>query len=124
MAVEILKIAQEARSQGDAVGADLIIAFTLNLESTHLIRHSIHKQNPVLEGSFGEQLKGYRKQHKLTQRGLAETIDIDHSSLSRLEHGGRTPNLKTVKAIVNGLELDEKQTINLIISFHREGESR
>jgi DNA-binding XRE family transcriptional regulator len=118
MAAEILKLVQELKDQGYTVGATVIEDVTLSLEHGNLIPPSVHEQNPVLKGSFSEQIIGYRKQHELSQRDLAEIIGIDHSTLSRLEHKNRKPNFGTVKAIIRGLDLNEEQTLNLLASFH------
>ncbi|CAH0345733.1 hypothetical protein BCI9360_02031 [Bacillus sp. CECT 9360] len=36
---------------------------------------------------FGELLKSLRKEHKITQRGLAELIGIDFTYISKIENG-------------------------------------
>ena len=118
MAAEILKLVHEIEDRGYTVGAKIVEDVTLSLEYVNLIPSSVHEQNPVVKGSFSEQIIGYRKQHKLSQRDLAETIGIDHSTLSRLEHNNRKPNFGTVKAIIRGLDLNEEQTLNLFESFH------
>jgi len=54
-------------------------------------------------------LKKIRTDRGLSQNDLAELSGIDSSQLSRLETGGRTPNLITIKKVTDalGITLDE-----------------
>jgi DNA-binding XRE family transcriptional regulator len=120
MTTEILRLTKVLKDQGYISGSDAIESLTLSLERDYLLPHSIYEKSPVLKGSFSEQLRGYRIQHELSQRDLAQTTGINHSTLSRLEHGNRKPLFGTVKAIIQGLSLNEEQTLNFLNSFQQE----
>ena len=58
---------------------------------------------------FGLRVKEFRKQKKLTQEKLAETIGVDNGYISKLEVGQNFPSITTLEKIANvlGVELYE-----------------
>lgn len=50
-------------------------------------------QNEDIRKAFGARLKALRKQKKLTQKELAEKIDVRHPQLNKYECGLHTPPL-------------------------------
>ena len=55
---------------------------------------------------FGAALKGYRETGRVSQSKLAERAGFDHSYVSRLESGARTPTREAVLQIAEALGLD------------------
>jgi transcriptional regulator with XRE-family HTH domain len=55
---------------------------------------------------FGAALKGYREVGRISQSKLAERAGFDHSYVSRLESGARTPTREAVLQIAGALDLD------------------
>jgi len=62
--------------------------------------------------AFNEWLKTQLKAKKMSQRQLAQQSGVDHSTISRLVRGDRTPSLGTATKLARGLrELrDESET--------------
>jgi transcriptional regulator with XRE-family HTH domain len=62
--------------------------------------------------SFNSWLRGQLKEKKMSQRQLALQSGVDHSTISRLVRGDRTPSLGTATKLAQGLrELrDETET--------------
>ena len=58
---------------------------------------------------LGLRVKEFRKQKKLTQEKLAETIGVDNGYISKLEVGQNFPSITTLEKIADVLdvELDE-----------------
>ena len=54
-------------------------------------------------GAFNEWLEVQLKARKLTQRQLAQKSGVDHSTISRLLRGDRTPSLRTATLLLRGL---------------------
>jgi transcriptional regulator with XRE-family HTH domain len=55
--------------------------------------------------TFPPTLRRYRERVELSQSKLAELAELDHSYVSRLESGTRTPSRKVVEAIAEVLAL-------------------
>ena len=62
--------------------------------------------------AFNEWLRTQLKAKKMSQRQLAQQSGVDHSTISRLVRGDRTPSLGTATKLARGLrELrDETET--------------
>ena len=67
------------------------------------------KKISMLASEFGKRLRTLREQRGLTQRQLAERIEVYVPQISRYESGGAMPNAETLIALSNVLEvgLDE-----------------
>jgi transcriptional regulator with XRE-family HTH domain len=52
---------------------------------------------------FNEWLRGQLKAKKMSQRQLAQASGVDHSTISRLIRGDRTPSLGTATKLARGL---------------------
>jgi transcriptional regulator with XRE-family HTH domain len=53
--------------------------------------------------AFNQWLRVQLKARRLTQRQLAQKSGVDHSTISRLMRGDRTPSLRTAALLVRGL---------------------
>src|SRR5512135_392793 len=53
--------------------------------------------------AFNEWLRAQLKAKKMSQRQLAQQSGVDHSTISRLIRGDRTPSLATAQALARGL---------------------
>ncbi|HET7035336.1 MAG TPA: helix-turn-helix transcriptional regulator [Thermomicrobiaceae bacterium] len=58
---------------------------------------------------FAELLKQYREQVRMSQSRLAESSGFDHSYVSRLESGHRTPTREAVIKFAAAMELPEPE---------------
>ena len=68
---------------------------------------------------FNEWLRTQLKAKKMSQRQLAQQSGVDHSTISRLMRGGRTPSLGTATKLARGLrelrdEADTPQYFGLV----------
>lgn len=59
--------------------------------------------------SFGSYLKQIREQKKIPQRKVAHRLDIDTSTLSKMELGERQINVSMIEGLADALGLDYKQ---------------
>ncbi|WP_159471220.1 helix-turn-helix transcriptional regulator [Dyadobacter sp. 3J3] len=64
--------------------------------------------------SFGEYIRQLREETRMPLRKLAAIMDIDQSTLSKLERGERPVNRQVLPIIATTFHLDEKE---LIIKF-------
>ena len=69
---------------------------------------------------LGTRLKALRNERKLTQKQLAEKINVTHVSISGYESGNRTPDTDTLQRIADFFEVSTDyllgRTDNLAIS--------
>lgn len=65
--------------------------------------------------TLGEKIRQLRKQKKLTQRQLAEIVEIDFTYLSKIENDRLeyTPSVKTLHQLAEALEADELELLEL-----------
>ena len=65
--------------------------------------------------TLGEKIRQLRKQKKLTQRQLAEMVQIDFTYLSKIENGrlDYTPSVKTLHQLAEALKADELELLEL-----------
>lgn len=63
---------------------------------------------------FSELLKLYRDSSRVSQSRLAEIAGFDHSYVSRLESGNRTPTREAVAKLAAALDLEPEQRDNLL----------
>lgn len=70
-------------------------------------------------GPFGRALKHIREARNLSQSKLAERANFDHSYVSRLESGARSPTRDAVEAIVAamGLQSDDHDRLLAAAGF-------
>lgn len=61
---------------------------------------------------FGQNIKQIRKQRNLTQKQLADQIEISRSYLSDIENGRKNLSIKTVKKLANSLGLSVTDLFN------------
>ncbi|MGZ6379200.1 MAG: helix-turn-helix domain-containing protein, partial [Candidatus Limnocylindrales bacterium] len=71
--------------------------------------------------AFNEWLRSQLKAKKMSQRQLAQQSGVDHSTISRLIRGDRTPSLGTATKLARGLreihdEADTPQYFGLVAS--------
>lgn len=65
---------------------------------------------------FGLTLKKFREGRRVSQSKLAERAGFDHSYVSRLESGARTPTRDAVQHLSHALELERVQQDELLAS--------
>lgn len=65
---------------------------------------------------FGYTLKRFRETRRVSQSKLAERAGFDHSYVSRLESGARTPTRDAVQQLSEALELERVQQDELLAS--------
>ncbi len=66
-----------------------------------------------LKIKLGQRIKSLRKNSNITQETLAELINMDITSLSKIETGRNYPQPETIEKIANALNVD----ISQIFSF-------
>ena len=59
-------------------------------------------------------IKKYRILHNITQEELAEKLNISPTQDQRIENGTSRPSLKTLKLIIEILEISDKDIVKLI----------
>jgi len=64
--------------------------------------------------SFGEHIKKLREERKLPIRKVASVLDIDPSTLSKIERGERTANKEMLPILAELFNEDEK-TLSIIL---------
>src|SRR5919199_2811290 len=71
----------------------------------------------ALRGSeeFRALLKRHREARRWSQERLAAEAEMDHSLVSRLESGQRSPTREAVAKLARGLELSDEQKDRLLI---------
>ena len=65
---------------------------------------------------FGATLKRFREARRVSQSKLAERAGFDHSYVSRLESGARTPTRDAVEQLAKALELEQINRDELLAS--------
>ncbi len=65
---------------------------------------------------FGTSLKKFREARRVSQSKLASRAGFDHSYVSRLESGARTPTRDAVEQLAIALELDQLNRDELLAS--------
>lgn len=60
-----------------------------------------------MDASFGVTLKRFRESRRVSQSKLAQRAGFDHSYVSRLESGARTPTRDAVEQLAQALELEQ-----------------
>lgn len=68
--------------------------------------------------TFGQHLRHLRAAREVSQRRLAQLLDMDAAYLSRVEHDHQqyVPNLDTLKRIVKALDLQQKDADGLFVA--------
>lgn len=69
-----------------------------------------------MKGAFATALLMCRNLIAISQNEIARRTGLDHSYISRLERGERSPSKGTVMKIAKALELDEGETDQLLAS--------
>lgn len=67
-----------------------------------------------MSATFGVVLKQFRETRRVSQSKLAERAGFDHSYVSRLESGARTPTRDAVEQLSNAMELAQLQQDELL----------
>lgn len=74
----------------------------------------LEDRHQVLGDSFAEALRHSRERQRLSQSRLAAAAGFDHSYVSRLESGSRTPTRDAVTKLGGALALDDIETDALL----------
>ena len=67
--------------------------------------------------SLGLRMKTLRKSKGLTQKGLAETVNVSRIYIQSLESNRRLPSMKLLKRLAEALDVD---IVDLVQNPHRE----
>ena len=59
-------------------------------------------------------IKKYRLLRNMTQEELAEKVDLSPRQIQRIENGTSRPSLKTLKLIIEILEITDEDIVKLI----------
>ena len=68
----------------------------------------------TVKESFGEHIKRLREEHKLPLRKVASVLDLDPSTLSKIERGERTAN-KEMLPLLAELFSEKEKELSLIL---------
>lgn len=60
----------------------------------------------ILKKALGKRIQTIRKLNKITQEQMAELINIDPKSVSKIENGNFYPSAETLTAIANALNVE------------------
>jgi transcriptional regulator with XRE-family HTH domain len=65
--------------------------------------------------TLGQRIRELRRQHRLTQRQLAEKVGVDFTYLSKIENDRleHTPSIKALQDLAKALEVDELELMEL-----------
>jgi len=66
--------------------------------------------------SFGEHIKRLREEHKLPLRKVASVLDLDPSTLSKIERGERTANKEMLPLLAELFSENEKELCLILFS--------
>jgi len=69
-----------------------------------------------VDAAFGSTLKRFREARRVSQSKLAERAGFDHSYVSRLESGARTPTRDAVEQLAKAMELPQVNRDELLAS--------
>jgi transcriptional regulator with XRE-family HTH domain len=58
-----------------------------------------------VQQAFGQTLKKYRLQQKLSQEKLAELADLDRTYISQIERGLKSPSIPTLISLAQALNI-------------------
>lgn len=75
------------------------VRFSARLYAVHFLYKGL------FEMSFAENFRAARKEHKLTQKQIAEVLNIDRSAIAHYEMGTALPNAKNIPKICEILEI-------------------
>ena len=70
----------------------------------------------TVKESFGEHIKRLREEHKLPLRKVASVLDLDPSTLSKIERGERTANKEMLPLLANLFSENEKELSLILFS--------
>jgi transcriptional regulator with XRE-family HTH domain len=70
----------------------------------------------TVKESFGEHIKKLREEHKLPLRKVASVLDLDPSTLSKIERGERTASKEMLPVLAELFNKDEKELSLILFS--------
>jgi transcriptional regulator with XRE-family HTH domain len=70
----------------------------------------------TIKESFGEYIKRLREEHKLPLRKVASVLDLDPSTLSKIERGERTANKEMLPLLAEVFSKNEKELSLILFS--------
>lgn len=70
----------------------------------------------IVKESFGEHIKKLREEHKLPLRKVASVLDLDPSTLSKIERGERSANKDMLPILANLFHKKEKELSLILFS--------
>ncbi len=112
---------QEVQQNKMVSGTDRLLQLKTKLAEKHgEVVFNEAMRVATLEREILDSISSYRKQHKVTQKELAEKIDTKAQQVSKYERAEQTPSLSAVLKICEalGLELSLKSKENQDVIFH------
>jgi len=70
----------------------------------------------TVQESFGEHIKRLREEHQLPLRKVASVLDLDPSTLSKIERGERTANKEMLPKLAELFSENEKELSLILFS--------
>ena len=67
----------------------------------------------MTQQEFGERLRTFRKQKRMTQKQIGERIDISNATISSWEDGTKTPNVLSIIALCEAFDLSLDDLVGL-----------
>ncbi|TAN45702.1 MAG: XRE family transcriptional regulator [Nitrospirae bacterium] len=65
----------------------------------------MHKKHIITSGEIGERIKKRRKELKISQEELAETLDVTYQQVQRYENGMNKLNVENIQVIAAALSV-------------------
>ena len=67
--------------------------------------------------SIGNKIKEYRELHKMTQRDIAEILEVEPGTISKYESGIIEPNIQSLKRLAETFNITVDELINVEKKF-------
>ena len=74
----------------------------------------------MTQHEFGERLRAFRKQQKLTQKQLGQRINIANATISSWEDGAKVPNILSIINLCEAFDL----SLDDLLDLHRNRRTR
>lgn len=86
-----------------------LIIFLIRILLKYIHSKSIRQEKLIVRKSFGEALKEYRTQCKMTQEFVAEAIGVSRQAVSKWENGTSDPSTSNLLALAKlyGISVEE-----------------
>lgn len=86
--------------------------YTFNAKIAIRFYCDLMEKMSLLNDAFGQVLRAQREKAGLTQKTLAEKMDASLSAVKKLEHGDRTPTVRTLLILCRALDIEPRDLIS------------